>query len=145
MTTYTKWADVKNRIEGRSTENILKAAEFHIKGLEWLIETLLPEDVHWPDNMVRDIIAYAVLDTTKVKFEDHKDALNRIADGAPIEFRGIKIPTEQAMQQAKHLLENYDWLMDQYDVMQAALERAREEQGGANWTDPDQHAEWHKQ
>jgi hypothetical protein len=141
MKTYTKWADVKKRIDGRSIRKMLKAAEFHIKGLEWLIETLLPEDARWPDNIVRDIIVYAVLDTTKVKFEDHIDAIKRIAIGNPIEFRGIKIPIDQSTQQAKQLLINYDWLMDQYDTIQEVLERAREEQGGANWTGPNQCAE----
>lgn len=129
----TQWAAVKERIKGRSTENILKAAEFHIRGLESVLDIFYSPDVRWPRQKVLDIIAYAVLDTTKVRFEDHRKFLEDIAEGTQgIEFRGFEIPREQTKDVAKGMLVNYGQLMGQYDEIQETLECIREEQGGAN-------------
>jgi len=134
MTSPTKWAAVKERIKDDPADRILKAAEFHIQGLESLLGIFYSPDTQWPGDLVRDIIAYAILDTTKVKFEDHRKLLEDIAAGTHgLEFRGYNIPREQTQAIAKGMLASYGQLMEQYDEIQETLERVREEQGGATW------------
>jgi hypothetical protein len=132
MNNSTSWVAVRERIKYRPFKNRLKAAEFHIKGLEWIIENVLPENVQWPTKFVRDMLIYIVFDKTKVRFKNYRNVLKVFADGAPVTYRGVIIPVNQTQAMANWLLKNDDWVMAQYKTVQKVLEKARKEQGGAN-------------
>ena len=130
---HTSWDGVKKRISRRSTENILKAAEFHIAGLEWFVKELIKSGAELPWLAVRDITIKALLDTTKVSIKDRKKAIQEMADGIRyMEFRGVVFPKELTIRAGRYFLGNYDSVIKQDADIQASLEKAREEQGGSN-------------
>jgi len=126
---HTSWESVKERVSEYGSERIIATANFHIKGLHWFADRLADCVVEWPRQLLLDIIAYAVLDDSKVSFDEHLDLVKRIASGKDqLEFRGVMFPVDQSMRAANLFLNSHENILKQYDEIQATIMRDRKEQ-----------------
>lgn len=139
---FTDWISVKQMVSKYGPDRIIKVADLHIKGLHWFASQLAESLDVWPEQLLLNIIIYAVLDDSKVSFnacldssvekvsfDDCLDSVEKIRTGEHrLEFRGILFPVKQSKRAAELFIENKTDIMKQYNEIQNTIEKARDEQ-----------------